>query len=350
MDLPHNKSLPIHLLAACFNNTSATYKFYWFLSILQAVELGEETIKKRHLFARMIANAWYTINYFHISFGVQDKIQRAAEELKNIENLKIDDDREIIFQTLVSTNNTETLSLLNYFNNQVPHWFLSPWFEKMTKNQIYELSKNFENRHLYALYDTEIVINPFWHEYLMANSKLLKDFCFWNLVIFLQVRNPNVPDIPNKIIKPASRNNLNKQRKDFWDIVLNEKGIVKCIYTGKDLSIGNYAVEHFVPYNFVSHDLIWNLIPAEKSFNIYKSDRLPTMDKYFIPFFELQKAAIEIVRFKSPSNKFLEDYYSIFSDFDHFANLSEITIREKFRDRIQPLISIAANNGFQYLT
>ena len=35
--LPENRILPIHKLIACFNNTSATYKFYWLLSIIQQV-------------------------------------------------------------------------------------------------------------------------------------------------------------------------------------------------------------------------------------------------------------------------------------------------------------------------
>jgi hypothetical protein len=30
MQLPNDKNVPINLLSACFSNTSATYKFYWF--------------------------------------------------------------------------------------------------------------------------------------------------------------------------------------------------------------------------------------------------------------------------------------------------------------------------------
>ena len=50
---------------------------------------------------------------------------------------------------------------------------------------------------------TTIEINEEWIKYLNQNIKVLKDFCYWNLVIFLQAKNPNVPDIPNKLIKPA---------------------------------------------------------------------------------------------------------------------------------------------------
>ncbi len=202
---------------------------------------------------------------------------------------------------------------------------------------------------LYALYDNHIEINPKWIEYLENNTKMLKDYCHWNLEIYLQAKNPNVPDIPNKIVKPATRSSLTKQRTLFWDIVVNELGSVECIYTGKKLTIGNYAVEHFIPYNFVSHDLIWNLIPADKSFNSSKSDKLPPLDKYYNPFFTMQKTAIEIVRQKTPKNVFLEDYLTIFSDLDELNTLSINFTREKFKERIQPLITIASNNGFEFL-
>jgi hypothetical protein len=59
MQLPQSNDLPINLLAACFNKTSATYKYYWLLSILQAVEEGNLNISKKDLFSRMISNAWF---------------------------------------------------------------------------------------------------------------------------------------------------------------------------------------------------------------------------------------------------------------------------------------------------
>lgn len=342
MQLPKQRDLPVNLLAACFNNTVATYKFYWLLSIIQSVEDGKTKVTKRDLFARMVSNAWFTVNYFHVSFGKQDKLQRAIELIKDFERLMIDDNREKIFCTLSETSKRETLIQLNYFNSQVPHWFLSPWFPRKNKFEIYQASQSFQSQCLYALFDDKIVINPSWQNYLVDNARVLKDFCYWNLTLFLQAKNPNVPDISNKLIKPAIRNSLTQQRTKFWDLVLKELGSVKCIYTGKTLTVGNYAVEHFIPYNFVSHDLIWNLIPADKLFNSSKSDKLPPLEKYFNPFFALQKSAIEIVSEKSPNNKLLEDYLTIFPDFN---NLS----KERFKERIQPLIAIASNNGFEFL-
>ncbi len=343
MQLPQSNKLPVNLLSACFNKTTATYKYYWFISILQEIEKGKSQIEKKDLFARMISNAWYTVNYFHISFGQHDLIQNTVEYFKEAEHIPIDQKQERVILILTNTKNKTSIQKLRHFDKNVPHWFLSPWFPKKSKADIYRASKAMGNGCLYALYPDVIEINPDWLPYLRANIRLLKDFSYWNLSLFLQSRNPNVPDIPNKLIKHAKRNSLTKQRRKFWDIVFHEVKTLPCIYTGEPLSIGNYDVEHFIPYSFVSHDLIWNLIPAESSFNSIKSNKLPPLDKYFDGFYNMQKLAIEIVTKQDPKNKFLEDYLTLFPAVNDSLN------KTNFRDRIQPLVTIAANNGFEYM-
>jgi len=305
---------------------------------------------KKELFARMISNAWYTVNYFHLSFGKQDMLQRAIEHIKVLEHIHIDEDRDKIIDRLPKSINADTLRELNYFDRQVPHWFLSPWFSGKNRAEIYYLSTLTGPNALYALYPDHIKINPKWKDYLLENAHVLKSFCYWNLALFLQSKNPNVPDIPNKLIRPAFRNSLTKQRSQFWDIVLREQGRVQCIYTNKELSIGNYAVEHFVPYSFVSHDLIWNLIPADKSFNSAKSDKLPPMEKYFDGFFSMQKTAMDIMRRLKPDSKFLDEYLTIFPDLTAVTDLNDGFTRARFRETLQPLITIASNNGFEYMS
>jgi hypothetical protein len=64
-------------------------------------------IYKRDLFAGMISSAWYTVNYFHVSFGKQDRLQRAIENIKKFENLTIDATKNNIINTLISTDNVK---------------------------------------------------------------------------------------------------------------------------------------------------------------------------------------------------------------------------------------------------
>lgn len=42
-----NESLTIYLISACFNNTSATYKYYWMLVLIQGIEEGKQKIQRK---------------------------------------------------------------------------------------------------------------------------------------------------------------------------------------------------------------------------------------------------------------------------------------------------------------
>ncbi|MFN4087112.1 MAG: HNH endonuclease domain-containing protein [Spirosomataceae bacterium] len=350
MHLPYSPQLPISTLAACFNKTTTTYKFYWFLALLQAVEEGKEEVSKRELFAGMVAHAWYTVNYFHLSFGKWDLIQEAIGRLTSLESLTVEVDRATVVDRLVRSDRPETKGLLQHFDRNVPHWFLSPWYpsrpgEKESERQrrIYASSQAMGSEALYALYPNHIRFNSNWIPYVVENVGVLKSYCYWHLAVFLQAKNPNVPDIPNKLIKPPHRSSLTRQRTHFWDLILNEYETVPCIYTGKPLRVGSYAVEHFVPYSFVSHDLIWNLLPADPSFNSRKGNKLPPLERYFRSFFSVQQQAYAFIREKSPRNQFLEDYWTIFPY--ELPALQE----QPFYEVIQPLVSIAARNGFEFM-
>lgn len=351
MQLPHSQNLPIHKLASVFNSTSATYKFYWLIALIELVEEGNIEISKRKIFSRMISTSWYTINYFHISFGKQDNLQIAVEKILKEEELTIDEKKSQLAYCLEHSVNKETINQLFHFDKNVPHWFLSPWFPKINnetdnqqKSRIYSDSQLFVNDCLYALHKDFIVINPVWILYIQSNAKVLKDFCYWNLALFLQTRNPNVPDIPNKLIKPAIRNGLTKQTNEYWKLVFKELGSVNCIFTDTKLYFDekNYALDHFVPHAFVSHDLIWNLLPIEKKFNSSKSDKLPLFNTYFDKFYDLQKLAFEINKQHNSKSKYMDEFLTIFPSIETFD-------KEKFSNTIQPLLTIASNNGFEYM-
>jgi hypothetical protein len=86
---------------------------------------------------------------------------------------------------------------------------------------------------------------------------------------------------------------------------------------------------------------MWNLIPAHPSFNRKKGDKLPKLDLYFDQFYQTQMKAIEIIKARNERNKFLDDYISIFSSLD--------INKQKYKECLEPLITIASNNGFQFM-
>ena len=109
MHLPESESINTGKLKAVFNNTSASYKFYWFLSILDCIEQQKTTISKHELFARMIANSYYTVNYFKISFGIQDKLHDTICFLNKHENIGLNETKERIVERLIKANSIQKL-------------------------------------------------------------------------------------------------------------------------------------------------------------------------------------------------------------------------------------------------
>ncbi len=346
-DLPFSSSINNNALASVFRYKAATYKYYWFLGIVEEVEKGRKNINKKNLFARMVANAWYPVNYFKLSFGAQDHLTKVIHELSSKTTISLSDKKSKIINKLIKNKNKDVIKKLYHFDNLVPYRFLSPWF-KTRKNDngksVYLASqKDFENT-MYRLYDDRIIINDNWFEYIYLNTKIIKDFIYWNLAQFVQARNPSTPDVISKLIKPAKRNALTKQRKEFWGIYLDERPNAKCIFTHKLIDKDNYDVDHFVPYSFVSHDLIWNLIPINSGFNKVKNNKIPKMEQYFQSFYEIQKDAINFFGNSMPK-KYRDEYLSIFPRFKDNKSISF----DKYKDVIHPLVTVAGNNGFEFL-
>lgn len=346
MNLPQNIKLPVSSLSRIFENTTATYKFYWFVAIMDIVVKEHKTrISFWEIIAGMIAESWYPIHYFKLSFGKSDSLFVKSLEIQKEYQISIESDKEKIKNLLVD-NLKETKKFLKIFSINVPYRFLSPWIRYTYDEEVIAKSQLFENNALYAIYNDEIVINDLWVEYLTKHYKILRDFAFWNLTEFLQKRNPNVPDVPSKLIKPIQRDSLTKQRK-YWDSYIEITGGINCIYTGKNIIAKEYDLDHFVPWSFVSHNLLWNLIPSDPSVNSAKSNNLPQLDKYLQPFASLHQDAMKILYEKNINNKIFEDYLIIYDSIPDLINLSKSDFFNVFMRTFSPMVQIAENMGFK---
>jgi len=350
MELPIQKDISTFHLAQVFNNTSATYKFYWLISILEIhANKQEKQITFNEIITRMIANAWYPIHYFRLSFGMQDKLSDNIKEIQTLTNLPIDANKENIQKCLLSNTDKRVWNLINNFSLNVPFRFLSPWITYTSDKDVIERSSVFQNECLYSITtfpEKAIILNEKWCDYLLSNYRILHDFCYWNLTMYLQLKNPNVPDLANKLVKPIIRNGLNSQRA-YWEIVFEQQNEIECIYTGKKLNKNNYDLEHFIPWSFVSHDLQWNLLPSDKSINCSKSNKLPQLDLYLPKFVETQKTGLEIVFHSQPNNKRLEDFTMFGYSASDLAIMPLNNFKDLYYKTMSPMVQIAENMGFE---
>lgn len=351
-NIPQSDFLSTKNLSRVFNNTTATYKFYWFQSLLQMH--NEEGIYRMNvwdLVIRMVANAWFPIHYFHLSFGSMDSLHRIVTELQWMTDLPMDAKKEEVVECLtVRLDDKKVKDQLATLVRDVPYRFLSPWINYTSDADVIARSHAYENGCLYSIQKTKdefyITINPVWNKYLQDYYGILTDFINWNLTLFLQQRNPNIPNIPNKLTRPMERTSLSKQRR-FWDDVIRIGGHVHCIYTGQEIHIGDYAVDHFLPWSFVAHDQLWNLIPADNSINSSKSDKLPPLDRFQKKLAEEHREAIKVYLGAGKKESALEDFASLGYTPRDLLQLNRERFLAAYQQTFTPLFQIAQNMGYE---
>lgn len=351
-NIPQSDFLSTKNLSRVFNNTTATYKFYWFQSLLQMH--NEEGIYRMNvwdLVIRMVANAWFPIHYFHLSFGSMDSLHRIVTELQWMTDLPMDAKKEEVVECLtVRLDDKKVKDQLATLIRNVPYRFLSPWINYTSDADVIARSHAYENGCLYSIQKTKdefyITINPVWNKYLQDYYGILTDFINWNLTLFLQQRNPKIPNIPNKLTRPIERTSLSKQRR-FWDDVIRIGGHVHCIYTGQEIHIGDYAVDHFLPWSFVAHDQLWNLIPADNSINSSKSDKLPPLDRFLKKLAEEHREAIKVYLGAGKKESALEDFASLGYTPRDLLQLNRERFLAAYQQTFTPLFQIAQNMGYE---
>ncbi|WP_298982685.1 HNH endonuclease domain-containing protein [Caldilinea sp.] len=362
--LPSSSVLPVSALAASFDEVTNSYKFYWFLAILEQVrETQTRIIPLDILLARMVASVWHPTNYFRLSFGKQDRLGSIAARLGEQAGLPMDIPRNRVITTALAHLSQlddvgrEILSLANF----VPYRFLRPFFASTLRGaRDWEVNRRIKTLAENAFHDSQtpclyrfvnlpqpgIEIHPDWFSYLQQHLTILAGFCLWHLVNYLQKNNPNVPNIAGKLFEPQERDL--RRARTFWNIVLDQVAHVTCIYSGQPLQKGDFSLDHFLPWRFVAHDLLWNLLPTSKTVNSSKSDNLPDAGLYFDPFAELQYQAVRVVVRTPQATRLLEDYVLLFkvSAIADLQTMAFSTFRNILYQSIAPQIQIAANMGF----
>ncbi len=362
-DLPTSSELPVEHLAACFNNVTNSYKFYWFLSILESVRTSQtRIIPINDLLAQMVANVWYPSNYFRLSFGKQDRLSQIALEIKAENGLPIEAKRENVAEIISNhlSRNSDLANEIKSLGRFVPYRFLRPFFNQKLKGKpdwkinrlITEMAdKSFHHGTETCLYrfisnpEYSIEIQIDWFDYFQKHIQILTGFCLWHLLNYVQKNNPNAPNIAGKLFKPEKREL--KLARSFWRFVFDQVGPIRCIYSDYAIQKDNFSLDHFLPWSFVTHDLLWNIIPAPKNVNSAKSDQLPDPKLYFDLFAKLQYQAVQAIATRDKA-KLLEDYTLLFK----MDTISQIKLlpferfRETLHDTVMPQLQIAKNMGF----
>ncbi|WP_347242437.1 HNH endonuclease domain-containing protein [Nostoc sp. FACHB-888] len=96
---------------------------------------------------------------------------------------------------------------------------------------------------------------------------------------------------------------------------------IKCIYSKVKLDKDEISLAHYLPWSFVAHDQLWNLIPTTKSVNSSKSNNLPS-EEYFKAFLELQHIGLTISYENISKNRWLKYTESFVSELKVIFNFN----------------------------
>ncbi|PWQ97304.1 HNH endonuclease domain-containing protein [Leucothrix arctica] len=369
--LPQHSKLDVAALSRLFKSTSTSYKFLFFLAILNTLQSthrkeGEPVrFALEDLAVEMALLSWYPIQFYKLSFGWQDQVA------KIISQLQFDPSFKAITSTRGQTQLRAAIkeqakdiglySLLRF----VPYRLLSPFYsaelsgipEKRKNDAIADLASQYNTQTipLYSFVQDQdqacIQIHPEWVNYLLqaGNITIVKDWTLMGWISYLQKRNPNTPAIINKVLPPIKRSSLSSQTSFWKKIIEADAGQdLRCIYSNEPLLNQSFSLDHFLPWTFICHDQIWNLCPVTPSSNSSKGNKLPA-DDYVEKFIQQQIQALEVSSkvMSAKSWDKITESYAMDLRLDPKLLLDENAVRDAYTGVLMPMMTLAKTSGFE---
>lgn len=301
--LPEAEYLDIQHFSRMFDNMSESYKLFWFQAIVDQVLAGKDQMSYDELLNQMVASAWYMVSEYHLNLGPSDTLEALVDYVYKTSGLKSNEKPGKILDYLQHMEDRVFKSKKNTLSYCVPYRLQAP-FMPSVRGKVWELSKpqlaariNQEKRLIYYFeviqgLKSEICVQPEWFDYITKNQEIIKGWIQFNLIMYLQKRNPSVPGIANKLY-PSQERKMEKVKK-YWKAIVTVSS-VHDIYGDEEMTQNNLSIDHFVPWSYVAHDELWNLHPTTRSINSSKSNYLPNWASYFPKLCDVEYQAYEAV-------------------------------------------------------
>lgn len=308
MQLPYSEELNIGYLSKLFENTTNCYKFFWFQAILRKMDGVRSRFTFDELINEMIADAWYMVTEYHLRLGplgITDNLEEVVKYIHEKYGFAPAEKREKILEFLQEVEDKRIIKYKSDLTLNVPYRLQVPFYDEINiarsmwngskKILISEINRQKRLIYYFARISglrTIIEVDEVWAEYLLKHKEILKGWTQLKLIQYLQNKNPSVPGIADKIEAPISRD-IERVRK-YWKLIIQIDPSLRDIYGDILLKDEKISVDHFVPWQYVAHDELWNLHPTIKSINSSKSNSLPSWKLYFNSLGKLEYRAYEL--------------------------------------------------------
>ena len=298
----YSNKLDVKKFEHLLSNNDQGYKFFWLEAILKLIAQNRQLFTFEDVIDEMIVGVWRMVTHYHLRLGhtvngnAENFLEHAIRILyecskEDIGNKTPSKDRLLFLIQKYQDNLMEDkLHMTDY----VPYRLIKPFVEKEGKDYIDR--KNYgrfiaylnaftkvNHEFFYDITDAEnplkrrIRLNEEWVNFILQNYAVIMGWLRFNKALFIQDRNPGVPGVTYKVAPETEEKRKSlKNARELWIATVDVTGKpLYEIYTGNELSINEFDLDHFVPRSYVSNDELWNLTPMAKQLNSSKNNKLP---------------------------------------------------------------------------
>ena len=294
----YSNKLDVKKFEHLLSNNDQGYKFFWLEAILKLIAQNRQLFTFEDVIDEMIVGAWRMVTHYHLRLGhtvngnAENFLEHAIRILyecskEDVGNKSPSKDRLLFLIQKYQDNLMDDKLHLTYR-------LIKPFVEKEGKDYID--GKNYgrfiaylnaftkvNHEFFYDITDAEnplkrrVRLNEEWVNFILQNYAVIMGWLRFNKALFIQDRNPGVPGVMYKVApeNEEKRKSL-KNARELWIATVDVTGRpLYEIYTGNELSIDEFDLDHFVPRSYVSNDELWNLTPMAKKLNSSKNNKLP---------------------------------------------------------------------------
>ncbi len=298
----YSNKLDVKKFESLLSNNDQGYKFFWLEAILKSIARNKQLFTFEDVIDEMIVGAWRMVTHYHLHLGhtvngnAENFLEHAIRILyecskKDVGNKSPSKDR-LLF--LIQKYQDDLMDDKLHLTDYVPYRLIKPFVEKEGKDYIDR--KNYSrfiaylnaftkvnHEFFYDITDAEnplkrkIRLNEEWVNFILQNYAVIMGWLRFNKALFIQDRNPGVPGVMYKVAPETEEKRKSlKNARELWIATVDVTGRpLYEIYTGNELSIDEFDLDHFVPRSYVSNDELWNLTPMAKKLNSSKNNKLP---------------------------------------------------------------------------
>ena len=301
----YSNELDVKKFENLLSNNDQGYKFFWLEAILKLISQNKDVFTFEDVIDEMIIGVWRMVTHYHLRLGhtvngnAENFLEHAIRVLYECTKDELGNkspSRERLYSSIKKHNDALLADKL-HLTDYVPYRIIKPFVDKEGKEYIDRKSygrfiaylnafSKINNDFFYDIIEGDVPLsriirlNDEWRNFIVQNYAVILGWIRFNKATFIQDRNPGVPGVMYKVAPETEEKHKSlKNARDLWIATVEVTGKpLYEIYTGNELSISEFDLDHFVPRSYVSNDELWNLTPMAKKLNSSKNNKLPSRE------------------------------------------------------------------------